>query len=639
MFYRIIRYSFYSLFVLVPLVFLPNTSELFEFNKIIITYVFTGIIAAAWLSRMIVNKRWIFRRTLLDIPLILFLVINLLSLMFSIDHHTAWFGYYSRWNGGLSSLIAYALLYWAFVSNMTSSAVKRTLQLALGASFLVSLWGIAEHFGVDADIWVQDVKSRVFSTIGQPNWLAAYLVAIIFVPISNVLMTKNQGLGKTSWHIALATILFITLLFTRSRSGLLAFGISSFVYWGILFWKTKKESLKPIIIFAGIVGLLSLILPNPGRDLFFKTSPTSAKPNTDTQLEVGGSESGNIRKIVWTGAIRIWQGSTKNFLLGTGPDTFAMAYYQYRPIEHNQTTEWELLYNKAHNEFLNYLATTGILGLGSYLLLLTIMFVILVKNVRHSTSGTALSTALLAGWLTIPITNFLGFSVVLVQILLFLLPAMAITLSDTKKDLEDAAPSGEQIMGIILLCALPLLIFLIMIARYWYADTLLSSSQKRTKSFQATQEPQYLLLAYQDATAAYKINNKEPVIALELSNSAAYLSLALINQSTASATQLAQISLATSQQAIDVSPFHPNYYKSRARSLILLSDLDPRYLEEAARTLKQAMLISPTDPRLPFNLGVVYKYLDQMELAKQMFQKALLLKSDFADPQKQLDTL
>jgi len=90
-------------------------------------------------------------------------------------------------------------------------------------------------------------------------------------------------------------------------------------------------------------------------------------------LESGGTESGTIRKIVWTGALRIWQANPKNFLIGTGPETFAQAYYQYRPLEHNQTSEWELLYNKAHNEFLNYLVTTGILGLGSYIVLLISM--------------------------------------------------------------------------------------------------------------------------------------------------------------------------------------------------------------------------------------------------------------------------
>ena len=175
--------------------------------------------------------------------------------------------------------------------------------------------------------------------------------------------------------------------------------------------------------------LLTITIPNPVRDLVLKTKDQRPTASQGTALETGGTESGSIRKIVWTGALRIWQANPKNFLIGTGPETFAESYYQFRPIEHNQTSEWELLYNKAHNEFLNYLATTGLLGLLSYLLLLIIQFSVFIKkspNIEYRT----LNIALLAGWLTISITNFWGFSVVIMQLFLFLFPAIAITLND-----------------------------------------------------------------------------------------------------------------------------------------------------------------------------------------------------------------
>ena len=57
----------------------------------------------------------------------------------------------------------------------------------------------------------------------------------------------------------------------------------------------------------------------------------------------------------------------KAYLIGTGTETFAFAFYRYRPAGHNLTANG-ILYNKAHNEYLNYLATTGLFGLASYLL-------------------------------------------------------------------------------------------------------------------------------------------------------------------------------------------------------------------------------------------------------------------------------
>ena len=145
---KIIAYAFYGLFALVPLFWTSLNYELFEYNKMILTYGFTVIIVGAWLLKIINRKSLIFNRTPLDIPLLLFLGANILSTIFSIDPHTSIWGYYSRSNGGLLSLIAYLLLYFAFTSNMDKEKALNTLKCGLASAFLISLWGIAEHFGV-----------------------------------------------------------------------------------------------------------------------------------------------------------------------------------------------------------------------------------------------------------------------------------------------------------------------------------------------------------------------------------------------------------------------------------------------------------------------------------------------------------
>ena len=446
LFNKIIAGSYCLLFIVVPLIFLPNTSELFEFNKIIVTYILTTLIVTAWAIHCIVEKKFIFRRTPLDIPILLFLGSSILSLLGSIDVHTSWYGYYSRWNGGLLSLISYSLLYWAFVSNMDSKSALRAVHCGLWAAAIVAVYGSLEHFGFsiscllttssfDVACWVQDVQNRVFATLGQPNWLAAYLVALIYIPLSQLtsrspLFKKERGSkGVSYWmNLGIFILLFLTLLFTKSRSGLLAFGFSSLVFW----FPQLKKSLKPFLILNSLILILTLVVPNPIRDLVLKTKDQRPTANQGPALEVGGTESGSIRKIVWSGATRIWSSNIKNLMIGTGPETFAMAYYQYRPLEHNQTSEWELLYNKAHNEFLNYLATTGVLGLGSYLFLLGAMFWNFKFLIFNLNSNFKFQIALLAGWLTILVTNFWGFSVVIMQLFLFLFPAIAITLKDDK---------------------------------------------------------------------------------------------------------------------------------------------------------------------------------------------------------------
>src|SRR5437868_14764227 len=97
---KTIEYSFYSLILLVPLVFSGDTSELFELNKMWLTFGLTAIIGAAWATKMIVQKRVVIQRTPIDILLFLFLISQIISSIFSLDQHVSWWGYYSRFNGG-----------------------------------------------------------------------------------------------------------------------------------------------------------------------------------------------------------------------------------------------------------------------------------------------------------------------------------------------------------------------------------------------------------------------------------------------------------------------------------------------------------------------------------------------------------
>ena len=118
---KAIEYLFYALFFLVPLVFLGSTSELFELNKIWLTYGISILIALFWGIKIIANKQFRIQRTPLDIPILLFLLANILSTIFSWDPYVSFWGYYSRFNGGLLSIATYIFLYYAFASNLLTN--------------------------------------------------------------------------------------------------------------------------------------------------------------------------------------------------------------------------------------------------------------------------------------------------------------------------------------------------------------------------------------------------------------------------------------------------------------------------------------------------------------------------------------
>ncbi len=444
---KIIEYGFYALAFLVPLVFTTSTYELFEFPKMILVYLLTILIVGAFLVKSVIVGRFNLRRTPLDLPIFLYLAVYTLSTIFSIDRYTSIFGYYTRFNGGLLSLLAYVSLYYVFVWEVGGSGEKREkfTKTLLVSSVFVSVYGILQHFGIDKDYWVQDVQRRVFSTLGQPNWLAAYFVMILPVSLAYFLSVAKKArfssVARGSYCL-LPIALYSAFWFTYSRSGLLGLGVAMATFLIFLGKENLKQHWRPLLLIGIVWAVISLLTFSP--TIAEKIPVARAAPEVETghapslQKQTSGSTI-NIRLAVWKGTLNLIKDHP---LLGTGPETFAYSFLPHRPVELNQTAEWEFLYNKTHNEYLNIAACTGLLGLGTYLFLIAKFIVwnirsrftrISPKNAGASTGqaggsarNTILQAGLFAGWVGVLVTNFFGFSVVVTSLLFWLYMAASI---------------------------------------------------------------------------------------------------------------------------------------------------------------------------------------------------------------------
>lgn len=619
----------------------------------VLVYLLTILIVSAWLARTVLAQKIIFRRTLLDIPLLAFLGSQIISTILSIDPQTSIFGYYSRFNGGLLSTICYSLLYWAFVSNLDRKHTLFIIHTSLFSATIVAVYGVLEHFGIDKDVWVQDVQSRVFSTLGQPNWLSAWLIALIPITWALGLNEKFSIKSKIFWvNFSLSTLFFITLLFTKSRSGLLAFGITYVIFWSMTIWKFRKESLKPFIIISSSLLIISLIIgtqytPSIGQ-LLNKgaASPSVALAKDGPALEVGGTESGTIRRIVWKGAIDVW----KNYpITGSGVETFAYSYYKARPKEHNLVSEWDFIYNKAHNEYLNIAATSGSLGLLSYLALIGFSIHLIFKNINsmHETRSTKqfqnsnlgnsnlfrisdfdiriLNIALLAGYISLLVTNFFGFSVVPTQLQFFLFPALAIVISGQPLAISknEKLYSNQKIIIALILIATGYL--LVSISRYWYADYLYSTGKNYNTTSRYETAIKYL-------TEAISLKPNQPLYHNDLAT--AYVPLAIgYNQKkdTQNSKKYTDLAISESKKAIELSPHNVNYQRTIFGIYIRLSLIDPNYLVAAGYALTDAIKLAPTDAKLYYNLALVYARTGDTEMALTTLQKTIELKSNYKE--------
>ena len=648
---KTIFWFFSILIFLVPLILWPYTSEVFEFNKMVLVYILTTLITAVWIVRMIAERKIIFRRTILDIPLLAFTASQIISTILSIDPQTSVFGYYSRFNGGLLSVFCYNLLYWAFVSNIAKKEARKLIHIFLGSATIVSIYAVLEHFGIDKNIWVQDVASRVFSTLGQPNWLAAWIVALSPITWALMLNTDKKLKSVKFWiYSALSILFFWTLIFTKSRSGYLGFAAAGFIFWILAFWKYNfkiKKILWPLFIVGISSALICLIsgteyTPSITQILHHQLPSDLTQVSVGTtSLETGGTESGTIRKIVWKGAIQVFLHYP---IFGTGVETFAYSYYLYRPAEHNLTSEWDFLYNKAHNEYLNFAANSGTVGILTYLIVIVFSILLMLKsnklqepNHKQATNynlgnwdllGTwNLKFALLAGYFSLLVTNFFGFSVVPTQIELFLFPAFAIAVSlndEIKTDEKKTKLNYFQTVSIAIL--LPFIFYLLfLICRYWYADTLYSSA----KNYNAAGRPDTAALYL---SQAINLEPNQPIYRNEISTSYANLAVYYYNQKdTEDATKLANLAVSESDSAINSSPANVNFPRTRFGVFITLTAINPNYLLDARDTLIAAIARAPTNAKLYYYLALVYARTGQSDLALSTLQKTIKLKANYEE--------
>ncbi len=660
------------LVVITPLTFTWFNEELFEFNKMLVVYIITLLMTAAWLTRRVLRSPFELRASWLDISVLLFVVSQILSTVLSLHPRTSLLGYYTRFHGGLLSTFAYSMLYVVVRTTITTKHIRQVLWSVVIGATLASLYAIPEHFGhspscylitgsFDTACWVQDVQSRVFGTFGQPNWLAAYLILALPLALS-LLQTTQKTVQKLAFSFS-SMLLIMALVFTSSRSGVLGLlgGLGIFAL-GSLWLHIPRKKQTPAQLqslgrkHAWLLGTLVAIIgifawfgspftPALSTRLGSTGTPTpeaTVAPVVLNRLDVGGTDSGDIRKIVWQGAIDIWK---RYPVVGSGVETFAYSYYLDRPAAHNTVSEWDFLYNKAHNEFLNFLATTGAVGLLSYIMLLTSFMGTAAYGIWKSGQSSStdreastLALGLLSGLVALTISNFFGFSTVMVAAGMYLYFALIYMLV---KDAYPGLPSFKEYsltagsakvtrvpltLGttvLLTLLAIATLFGLHRIVQTWRADVAFATGKQYVAVGRLSEGAHFLKIATQTSP-------REAVFYDELGTTYAHFARAYASdQQATQAAEFSQAALDANTLALRLNPAHLNFYKTRARILIQLSQLQPSLLGEAEATLLTAIERSPTDAKLWYNLGLVQISQEKSELGVASLERSLELKPDY----------
>jgi tetratricopeptide (TPR) repeat protein len=311
-------------------------------------------------------------------------------------------------------------------------------------------------------------------------------------------------------------------------------------------------------------------------------------------------------------------------------------------MAHNQMFEWDYLYNKAHNEFLNYLATTGLFGLGTYLLIFATfgfcsLKVIMSKRSPHSD----LLAAALAGTAALAVSNFFGFSTVACQVLQFLLLALsALIISNQSitndKPIKKSPASSTPFSWISLVIIAAAIFALTAVWRYWYGDFLYARGKNYISSGQSLRGLEYIM-------SATKVSPSEALYYNDLADFFAQLA-ATYYASDDDATKNA--GLAAKDQTLaylaitqKLNPVHLNFFKTRTRVYTALAVFDENYLTLAKENLEQAMSLAPTDPKLVYQYSQLLAKLGEPEVSEKYLRQALSMRPSYHEVRQDLGKL
>jgi len=379
-FEKLIKYLCYFIVFLLPLFWLPFSFEVIEFNKLYFLFFFSWLGVILWFLKQIVKERaFIFRYNLFDILLVLFLVLAVLSSVFSKDKINSIFGTYGRFSDGILTLFAFFGFYLLLRNNLKTEEregieINTIFRLLLSSSFLVILFTIFSVFNLWQKIPV--LKNYLpFSLAGSSAFSLAFFLALIFVLAFSYLFL-GKGIKRLERGFLILLLLFdffLLFIFDFSLAWffifLSLFLFSLFCAIDRVFGEKVEMNLIPLSISLFVLVLLFLNLQAIIVNFFPKTQNFFLSLPGEFILPQKESF-----RVAFKSAIS----SPKNIFLGSGPGTFLEDFSLFK-----SRNFWSFRFNLAGNNFAQILANFGFLGATLFSLILAFLAILVfLKKVK-----------------------------------------------------------------------------------------------------------------------------------------------------------------------------------------------------------------------------------------------------------------
>ncbi len=373
-----IEASIIALVILVPIAFYPRCITVFLPAKEAVSVVIILLALMFWGLRMINKEEIKFISTQLNLPILSFIAICALSLIWSNSFFVSL--------KELPLFLAGPLLYFVITNSINDERqINRILNVLLIIGTLFGIYGIFQYNGIDFSFWILNIgRQQVFGLFGNVNYFAEYLIVPLPIAVSLFFASRN----KFKKILLLIAILAMgaSLIVTFARGSYLSFGVSLiFMFFLFLISRGKNfiKNNKKIFITILVVIIITTFL-------FVVPTPLNKSGTVISKIKSRISVTQFARDYSIKRRITIWKFTGMMIkdhpLLGSGIGTYKYNTLRYQ-AEFFAQGENRSLYphgfaDKAHNEYLQLWAELGIIGLGIFIWLIISYFRFGLKILR-----------------------------------------------------------------------------------------------------------------------------------------------------------------------------------------------------------------------------------------------------------------
>lgn len=609
--------------VIMPLLFCKwNDQSPFEMIKAYFSAIMISVIAGVFLISRIFKEKIEIRYNLWTWGLLIYIAAYMLSFAFAGHHYSSLWGVLNLPAGSVMTIVTFVVMSFIAVQVFSHEhSLKKLASCFVFSAFLMSLYGILQHFGGDPIKWwvYSAMEERALSTMGQSVGYGTVVGCCLPLCFAFFIAAENRK-KAILWSI-LFTCMNLGILYSGSRLPILAYFLTMIIFLGfLLIFKSKlpKISWKRIAAAYAIIILANVAyFAEPGENSL--QNKLGAK-----QIQEGYG----TRFIVWGTAFEMWK---KHPWLGVGPENFGEEFNHVQTVEQNYGESWNLIWHKAHNEFIHYLTTTGVIGFGAYLWLIVLMFIpvfkILFRKDEEWNTDYIFTVALLGGFGFLLATHMTAFSFIPTLMFFYLFPAMNFSFADMEKTktFENKLPvAGRWIATAAVVVLFSFIIF--KVSNVWTADMDYNDSRRALVSQGNFDKANELL-----ETAIRKNPGNAEYWCFRADIYYNFLVRSIREtgpQAEAKKRGLFDEVIKSSDTCVKMDERKSDLWRARGTLFMSLSQMVPQMLEGSLQAFKKAVEVYPNNPYNHISVAGVYRRKGRNDLAIQELKTAISLRRD-----------